>query len=853
MSDSIYERGGELPLEPQHFKFANDESVKIAGYEDKQVGPLDVLHEIVDSPWTRFKDYLISLFPILRWILHYNLKWFYSDLIAGVTVGCVMVPQSMSYAQLAGLTPEFGLYSSFVGVLIYCFFATSKDVSIGPVAVMSLQVGKVVAHVQEKHGDLYPAHVIATAVAFICGVVALGIGVLRLGFLLEFISMPAVVGFMTGSALNIVAGQVPALMGFNKLVNTRDSTYKVIIETLKHLPDSTIDAAFGIIPLFILYFWKYVCDFGPKRYPSKQKWFFYTSVMRNGVVIIFATLVSWGAYYDWTHNKYPGGAKKVPWSILGTVPSGLKHTGVMEMPNGIFSAFASQIPVSVIILLLEHISISKSFGRVNDYKIVPDQEVIAIGVTNLLGTFFSAYPATGSFSRSALKAKCGVRTPLAGVYTGVVVLLALYALTEAFYFIPKASLSAVIIHAVGDLMAHWRVTWDFYLIAPLDAAIFLICVLVSVFSTIENGIYFAMAASAVTLLWRNLRTHGQFLGRIKVAEVIDPIVVSRSGRSEYSESSSSINEDTGSIEKKKIHIKFFSKDGQNSDIELQTKEYSKEYPSDQEFDPSNFDLSKLPKRTRFATRWVPIPKSKFPLSSSHTYANYINEEIEILPPPTGVIVYRPGEAFTYLNCSRHLDTLLDYMKSNTRRGETVVYKVKSDRPWNDPGELTWNFNSVKNIFKRKKNIDSNEDEIEVVEDKRPILKLIHFDFASVTGVDVTSIQALVDLRKAVSRYTGRDIEFHFSGIINPWIKKSLINAGFGKPYQPLKGSTIDNAVSSEHRYYDIGTSYDEHDSTFSAETYDDAELQIGRHRYYAVNSTETPFIHLDIPSYDYLE
>lgn len=229
-------------------------------------------------PLTLIKNYLFSLFPILHWILHYNGRWLYGDLVAGITVGIVLVPQSMSYAQLAGLEPQYGLYSSFVGVFIYSFFATSKDVSIGPVAVMSLQVSKVIAHVQDKYGDEYAAPEIATFLALICGGIATGIGVLRLGFILEFISVPAVMGFMTGSAFNIITGQVPALMGYNKLVNTRDSTYLVVVNTLKHLPDTKVDAAFGLVCLLILYVWKFGTDYAQKRWP---KYKIYFSILNN--------------------------------------------------------------------------------------------------------------------------------------------------------------------------------------------------------------------------------------------------------------------------------------------------------------------------------------------------------------------------------------------------------------------------------------------------------------------------------------------------------------------------------------------------------------------------------------------
>lgn len=186
----------------------------------------------------------------------------------------------------------------------------------------------------------------------------------------------------------------------------------------------------------------------------------------------------------------------------------------------IIKSFAPDLPASVIVLLIEHISISKSFGRVNHYTINPSQELVAIGVTNLLGPFLGAYPATGSFSRTAIKSKAGVRTPLAGVITAIVVLLAIYALPAVFYYIPSASLSAVIIHAVGDLITPPNTVYQFWKISPLEVPIFFAGVIVTVFTSIENGIYTTICASFALLLFRLFKAQGRFLGRVKVHSVI---------------------------------------------------------------------------------------------------------------------------------------------------------------------------------------------------------------------------------------------------------------------------------------------------------------------------------------------
>ncbi|KAK0455622.1 sulfate transporter family-domain-containing protein [Desarmillaria tabescens] len=236
-----------------------------------------------------------------------DLEWLTGDLITSLTIGMVIVPQSMSHAQIATLDPEYGLYSSFVGVLIYSFFATSKDVSVGNVAVMSSTVSEII---------------------------------------------------------NIIAGQA-WIDGYHRS-DTHAATYKVIINTLKGLLNTKLDAAWGLTGLVVLY------------------------------------SIRMGSY---------------PIKILKIV----RHAGQPDIDPDLVSALTTKLPIAVIILLLEHVAIA-TFGRLNGYKTNPNQEPIAIGVTNIVGCCFGVYPATGSFSRSALKSKSGVRTPATGIITAIVVI-----------------------------------------------------------------------------------------------------------------------------------------------------------------------------------------------------------------------------------------------------------------------------------------------------------------------------------------------------------------------------------------------------------------------------------------------
>ncbi|KAL0950253.1 hypothetical protein HGRIS_010237 [Hohenbuehelia grisea] len=472
----------------------------------------DWLQSFSIDPKNDIRNYFLSLFPIFGWIGRYNLGWLTNDLIAGFTVGMVVVPQGVSYAMIATLPPEYGLYSSFVGVFIYCFFATSKDVSIGPVAVMSLSVSHVIKDISESHPGVWGGPQIATTLSFICGFIVLGMGLLRLGWVVEFIPAPAVNGFMTSSAICIVSSQVSTVMGISG-VDKRAPAYSVIVNTFKGLPRTSLDAAWGLTGLAALYGIRFLCDRLSKRYPRRARLFFFVSVLRNAVVLVILTIA---AFLYARHRRNSEG--KYPIKLIKEVPRGLQHVGQPVIDPDLLSALAPQLPFITTILLLEHIAIAKSFGRLNGYKVNPNQELIAIGATNTIGSCFGAFPATGSFSRTALKSKCGVRTPAAGIITAIVVIVALYGLTPAFYWIPRAGLSAVIIHAVADLVASPAQVYSYWRVSPLEFFVWVAAVLVTIFSSIQNGIYTSICASLLLLLIRISSARGSFLGKVTIQE-----------------------------------------------------------------------------------------------------------------------------------------------------------------------------------------------------------------------------------------------------------------------------------------------------------------------------------------------
>ncbi|KAL1970567.1 hypothetical protein VTN77DRAFT_4211 [Rasamsonia byssochlamydoides] len=562
--------------------------------------------------------YFYNLFPFLRWITRYNWQWFIGDLIAGVTVGAVVVPQGMAYAKLAELPVQYGLYSSFMGVLIYWFFATSKDITIGPVAVMSTLTGSIILDVQAVHKDL-SAPVIASALAIISGAIITFVGLIRWGWIVDFIPLTAICAYMTGSAINIAAGQVPTMLGESANFDTRGATYMVIINTLKYLPTTQIDAAMGLTALMMLYLIRGVCSYCSKRYPQKAKLFFFISTLRTVFVILFYTMISAAVNL---HRKKP------LFKLLGKVPRGFTAAGVPKIDTTIISAFSKNLPAAVIVMLIEHIAISKSFGRVNNYTIDPSQEMVAIGITNLLGPFLGAYPATGSFSRTAIKSKAGVRTPLAGLITAIVVLLAIYALPAVFYYIPNASLAAVIIHAVGDLITPPNTIYQFWRVSPLEVFIFFAGVLVTIFSTIENGIYTTICVSMFLLLWRMVKARGQFLGKVKVHSVIGDHLLDSDGK-------------YGS---------------------LGAHEVQQVPDSDSDSDAA------------YRNVFLPV-----------NHHDGSNPDISVEHPYPGIFIYRFSEGFIYPNANHYTDHLVETIFRETRRTNLKSYGRPGDRPWNNPG------------------------------------------------------------------------------------------------------------------------------------------------------------------------
>lgn len=666
---------------------------------------------------------------------------------------------------------------------------------------MSTIVGNIVIKVQDEHPEI-PAEQIARCLAVISGVVLLFIGLIRAGWIVEFISLTAITSFMTGAAISIGVGQVPTLMGIPKVSN-REATYKVIINTLKGLPNTRLDAAIGLSALTMLYGIRIFCSVMSNKQPRRKKMWFFISTLRMAFVILLYILISYLV------NRGIKDPKKAHFKILGKVPRGMylkifllqslssssfrlldiyaaslslpdmvtgfQHAGAPVMNTELLSIIAPDIPVTIIVLILEHMAISKSFGRINNYTINPSQELVAVGkfigcaclgkailthtlpgFTNVLGPFLGGYPATGSFSRTAIKSKAGVRTPLAGIFTAVIVLLALYALTSMFFYIPSAGLAAVIIHAVGDLITPPNVIYQFWETSPLEVVIFFGGVLLTVFTNIENGIYLTMCASLALMLWRHLKSHGVFLGKVTIYRAT-PDTIGRNGEPDKKSS-------------REAYLPVNHHDGSN-------------------------------------------PALKFE------------------QPYPGVFVYRFSEGFTYLNQQHYLDAVVEHVQAVSRPTKLDRYAKIGDRPWNDPGP------------RRGQQIN--------LEDDRPILRAIILDFSSVNHVDVTSIQGLVDVRNQLDRYAAPEIvEWHFASISSRWTKRALTSAGFGY----ISTERV-RALQHWTPAYSFAAVDDDATAKPKTEDLESAEIEAAdaqRNRFptkvTTVHGQNRPYFHIDVPA-----
>ncbi|KAI5728042.1 hypothetical protein M8J77_010767 [Diaphorina citri] len=339
---------------------------------------------------------------------------------------------------------EFGLYSAFIGCFLYIIFGSSKDITIGPTAIMALMSQKYV----ESHGADF-----AILLSFLSGCVILFLGILHLGFLVEFISMPVTIGFTSAAAITIASSQIKGLLGISGKSHGVIDSWSLVLNNLDKIRAG--DTILGVVTILVLLIGKWLKDNASST--PRGKVIGLLGLARNAVVVILGTALAYIFYIR--------GDGTVPFKLTGTVNGGLpsvKLPPFSTVENNVTLSFVemSEILGSSLIAvpaisILETIAIAKAFAK--GKSLDATQEMIALGLCNIAGSFVQSIPTAGSFTRTAVNHASGVKTPFGGFFTGTLVLLALGFLTRTFYFIPKTTLAAVIITAMVYMLEYHAV------------------------------------------------------------------------------------------------------------------------------------------------------------------------------------------------------------------------------------------------------------------------------------------------------------------------------------------------------------------------------------------------------------
>jgi len=426
---------------------------------------------------------ITKFIPILDWIKSYNSEDAKGDLNAGVTVGIMLIPQGMAYAMLAGLPPIYGLYASIVPLILYAIFGTSRQLAVGPVAMVSLLVLAGVGEIAEVGSDRFIQLAIMTAMAV--GLFQLFMGVFRMGFLVNFLSHPVLSGFTSAAALIIGGSQVKSILGIE--IPRTNYVHEIVMSTIQKASEIDLFTAligFGsIATIILLRKWK-------KTFPSAL------------VVVGLGTLVT---YFFSLHESGV--------AIVGQVPEGLPS---FQLTSFTWSDFEAILPTVLVISLvgyMESIAVAKAIANKHGYKVDPNQELIGLGMANIGGALFQAYPTTGGFSRTAVNDQAGSRTGMASIISAVIIALTVLFLTPLFYYLPKAVLGAIIIVAVAGLFDNHEMK-HLWKTDKKDLAMLMATFIATLALGIEEGIAIGVLLSLVMVIYNSTMPHSTELGRL---------------------------------------------------------------------------------------------------------------------------------------------------------------------------------------------------------------------------------------------------------------------------------------------------------------------------------------------------
>ena len=429
---------------------------------------------------------IAKFLPFLAWIGEIRdsniLK---ADLVAGLTVALVLVPQSMAYAQLAGLPPQHGLYASFLPVMIAALMGSSRQLGTGPVAVVSLLTAAAVPTILPEGASMEEYVVYASLLAFLVGVFQFVLGALKLGFVINFLSHPVVVGFTNAAAIIIGTSQLNKIFGVVK--GEGDHTYEQVWGTIANATSDTnmITLTIALIAFAIM--------IAVKKYAPKLP----GVLLAVAVTTIIAWLIDFGGSVE--TGGYGG-------AIVGVIPEGLPP---LVIPGFDFSVMNQMIVTAITIGLIgfmEAISIAKAMAAQTKQRLDANQELMGQGLSNVVSSFFQGYAVSGSFSRSAVNISAGAVTGFSSVVTAVIVGITLLFLTPLLYHLPQATLAAVIIMAVINLikfapiMHAWKVEKHDAIVAVTSFVLTLIFA-----PHLENGIVIGVILSLALFLYRTMQ------------------------------------------------------------------------------------------------------------------------------------------------------------------------------------------------------------------------------------------------------------------------------------------------------------------------------------------------------------
>jgi len=426
---------------------------------------------------------LQQLLPIAGQLEDYGREKLAGDLSAGLTVGVMLIPQGMAYALIAGLPPIYGLYASLVPLVIYALFGTSRQLAVGPVAMVSLLVAAAVGPIAGGDTQLYIG--LALLLSLMVGLLQFGLGLARFGFLVNFLSHPVLAGFTSAAAFIIGLSQLKHLLGIS--IERSHYIHEILwtaVQKAGAVDPMTLVLGLGSIALLVgLRWWK-------KSFPGAL------------AAVVVTTLATWGF-----------GLQEMGVAIVGSVPSGLPAPTVPPMDAG---AVGDLVPSALAIGLvgfMESIAVAKVYAARHRYEVDANKELVGLGLANVAGAFFSAYPTTGGFSRTAVNDQSGARTNLAAIFSAGIIALTLLFLTPLFYFLPKAVLAAIVMVAVFGLI-EWEEVMHLWHVDRTDLALMGVTFVATLGLGIEQGILTGVVVSLIAVIYQTSQPHTAIMGRL---------------------------------------------------------------------------------------------------------------------------------------------------------------------------------------------------------------------------------------------------------------------------------------------------------------------------------------------------